>query len=90
MTPLKAIRAKCLDCCNDQPKEVRLCACADCPLYQYRIGHNPALSGKGSVSNLSKKTATRTRKTSGTENADMNLHVSDTNESGAAGGGCNG
>lgn len=25
MTPMKAIRAKCLDCCCGQAKEVRLC-----------------------------------------------------------------
>ncbi len=25
LTPLKAIRKKCLDCCNGQMKEIRLC-----------------------------------------------------------------
>lgn len=47
MTPLKAIRAKCLDCCCGQPKEVRLCTCVNCPLYQYRMGHNPNRKGIG-------------------------------------------
>ena len=42
LSPLKAIRAKCLDCCADQPKEVRLCPCEDCPLYSYRDGRDPA------------------------------------------------
>lgn len=37
-TPLKAIRAKCLDCCYDQAQEVKLCPCVDCPLYPYRFG----------------------------------------------------
>lgn len=40
-TPIKAIRAKCLDCCCGQPKEVRLCTVPDCPLYEYRMGHRP-------------------------------------------------
>ena len=41
LTPIKAIRAKCIDCCAGQPKEVRLCACEKCPLYPYRMGHRP-------------------------------------------------
>ena len=41
MTPMKAIRAKCLECCNGQFSEVRLCPCADCPLYAYRFGRRP-------------------------------------------------
>lgn len=41
MTPMKAIRAKCLDCCCGQVQEVRLCPCADCPLYPYRMGRRP-------------------------------------------------
>ncbi len=41
MTPMKAIRAKCLDCCGGQAKEVRLCPCVDCALYPYRFGRNP-------------------------------------------------
>ena len=36
--PLKAIRAKCLDCCGGSAKEVRLCTAKDCPLYLYRFG----------------------------------------------------
>lgn len=42
LTPLKAMRAKCLDCCCDQAKEVELCTCKDnCPLWPYRLGKNP-------------------------------------------------
>ena len=41
LTPIKAIRAKCLDCCGGQTKEVRLCSIEKCPLYQYRMGHRP-------------------------------------------------
>jgi hypothetical protein len=41
LTPLKAIRAKCLDCCCWQPKEVRECTVLDCALYPYRLGRRP-------------------------------------------------
>lgn len=41
ITPMKAIRAKCLDCCCGQAREVKLCACESCPLYPYRMGHRP-------------------------------------------------
>ena len=41
MTALKAIRAKCLDCMCDQQAEVRRCPCIECPLYPFRMGHNP-------------------------------------------------
>lgn len=38
LTPLKAIRAKCLDCVCFQPKEVTKCPAEDCPLWIYRMG----------------------------------------------------
>ena len=42
LTPYKAMRAKCLDYCCDQPKEVELCTCKDnCPLWPYRLGKTP-------------------------------------------------
>lgn len=41
MTPIKAIRAKCLDCYCGSAKEVRLCLAQDCPLYPFRIEKNP-------------------------------------------------
>ena len=41
LTPIKAIRAKCLDCCAGSPHEVRLCPCEDCPIYPYRMGRRP-------------------------------------------------
>lgn len=47
LTPIKAIRAKCLDCMCDSSQEVRLCPCQDCPLYPYRMGHNPNRKGMG-------------------------------------------
>ena len=47
MTPLKAIRAKCLDCCCGVMSEVRLCSMTDCPLHQFRDGHKPNRKGLG-------------------------------------------
>ena len=41
LTPMKAIRAKCLDCCCYQPLEVRLCTAEKCPLFPYRMGKRP-------------------------------------------------
>lgn len=41
MTPMKAIRAKCLDCCGGQYSEVKMCPCTNCPLYDFRLGKNP-------------------------------------------------
>lgn len=39
--PVKAIRAKCLDCCCGSPEEVRQCPCENCALYPFRLGKNP-------------------------------------------------
>lgn len=50
MTPLKAIRKKCLECCCGQYKEVRLCPAKDCSLYPFRFGKNPNRLGMGSKS----------------------------------------
>ena len=38
---LRAIRAKCLDCCGEKSAEVRRCGMIDCPLWAYRMGSNP-------------------------------------------------
>lgn len=42
-SPLKAIRAKCLDCSNQQIYEVKLCPVKRCALYPFRMGKNPFL-----------------------------------------------
>ena len=47
MTPLKSIRAKCLDCCCDQAQEVRFCPSQTCPLWPFRMGKNPNRAGVG-------------------------------------------
>lgn len=40
-SPIKAIRAKCLDCCCNNSAEVRMCPAPDCPLHPFRFGKNP-------------------------------------------------
>lgn len=42
-TPLKAVRAKCLDCSGNSVTEVKLCPIKNCPLYPYRHGKNPKI-----------------------------------------------
>jgi len=61
LSPLKAIRKKCLDCSMGSKKEVRLCPMTDCPLYPYRMGHNPnrkGIGGKGNINFTSKQRKT--------------------------------
>ncbi len=50
-TPMRAIRAKCLECCCGSAAEVRRCTIPHCSLYPYRFGHRPE-------SNLSAETPT--------------------------------
>ena len=40
-SPLKAIRAKCLECSNDSSNEVKTCTVENCYLYPFRFGKNP-------------------------------------------------
>lgn len=40
VTPLQAIRLKCLDCSGFQPGEIKECTVKDCPLYLYRFKKN--------------------------------------------------
>ena len=39
--PIKAIRAKCIDCCCGSTAEVKECQATKCPLYPFRLGKNP-------------------------------------------------
>lgn len=41
MSPLQAHRARCLDCCGDQDKEVALCPAVNCPAWPFRMGTDP-------------------------------------------------
>jgi len=41
MSPLKAIRLRCIDCCAGQMNEVALCPAKACPSWAFRHGVNP-------------------------------------------------
>ena len=43
-TPLKAIKARCIDCCGDD--HPRKCVCTNCALYPFRLGKNTLLPRK--------------------------------------------
>lgn len=49
MTPVQAIRAKCLDCSAGSRVEVRLCVMPDCPLYLFRMGSRGSCTAIGSL-----------------------------------------
>ena len=38
---LRAIRARCLDCCAERRKEIELCPSKRCSLWPYRMGLYP-------------------------------------------------
>ena len=41
MSPLKALRLRCVDCCAGSAHEVRLCVSVTCPSWPFRMGSNP-------------------------------------------------
>jgi hypothetical protein len=48
LTPLKAIRAKCIDCSGGSPKVATECHILECSLWPYRLGRRPKFV-KGAV-----------------------------------------
>ena len=46
LTPLQAIRQKCLDCCCGYSREVARCPFDNCSLYPFRFGKNPNSSNR--------------------------------------------
>lgn len=47
LTPIRAIRIKCLECAGNKPSLVRRCDSQGCPLHTYRLGRNPKRAGIG-------------------------------------------
>lgn len=41
VSPLRALRLKCLDCSNESSQEVRLCTAVGCASWPFRMGKNP-------------------------------------------------
>ena len=54
-TPIKAMRAKCLDCCCGSTKEIQLCPVIECPLYPYRFGKKPTKAIVDTINEFYKK-----------------------------------
>jgi hypothetical protein len=54
-TPVKAIRAKCLDCCAGQYGEVLNCTVHKCALYPYRLGKRPNEATIATLKELNKE-----------------------------------
>ena len=59
---LKAIRERCLDCCAEQPNEVRKCTSVGCPSWPFRMGTNP-WRDKQTLSDEQRKTMAERLKT---------------------------
>lgn len=58
MTPMKAIRETCLECCGGSWLEVKFCPAGNCPLHEYRTGHRPkSIQGPQSPAFDGQKTA---------------------------------
>lgn len=49
LTPIKSIRAKCIECSGGNVAEVRRCHLKDCALWPYRMGKRPKFDAEGSV-----------------------------------------
>ncbi len=41
MTPIQALRARCVDCCGGLVQEVRYCTARRCPSWPFRMGTSP-------------------------------------------------
>jgi hypothetical protein len=41
LTPIEAMREKCLDCTGQHPKEIFLCRLTNCRIWPYRMGRRP-------------------------------------------------
>ena len=61
--PLKALRARCLDCCCGSATEVRKCVAIDCPSWPFRLGKNPFRATRTLSDDQREKLAQRLRGT---------------------------
>lgn len=61
-SPMKAIRAKCLDCSGGSSNEVKMCPIKDCPLYPFRFGKRVGIRGKNMSDDQKKEIGKRLQK----------------------------
>ncbi len=59
LSPIQAIRLKCIECKADEVAEVRNCDFYDCVCWPYRLGKNPARKGVGGNPNLKMSDSTK-------------------------------
>ena len=52
LTPLRALRNRCLDCCNWSVEEVKGCLAEDCAAWVFRSGRDPSRKGTGDASQM--------------------------------------
>jgi hypothetical protein len=52
VTPLRAVRQECLDCCGGSANEVRLCVSKSCPSWPFRFGRRPTAELKAEVADV--------------------------------------
>ena len=52
LTPVKAIRLKCIDCSGGVLNEVKNCVVKNCPLYLFRLGKNPNYTKQNKLTEL--------------------------------------
>ena len=57
LTPLRALRNRCMDCCNWSTQEVKLCPAEDCAAWPFRLGRDPSKGGHGNKAHFKKATA---------------------------------
>ena len=60
---LKAIPARCLDCCCDSASEVRKCVAVECPSWPFRMGKDPFRQTRTLSDEQRQKMAERLRNT---------------------------
>jgi len=61
-SPLKAIRASCVDCMGGQRKLVKQCDLRGCPLWPFRMGKNPFRSNRNLTSEQRSEIGERLRR----------------------------
>jgi hypothetical protein len=82
MSPGRALRLRCLDCCGGQPTEVRACTAVRCPAWPFRMGANPWREVSDAKREAGRRLAARQAR--GAENLPHSLGQSEPDEMPAA------
>ncbi len=73
ISPLKALRLKCLECCCGSANEVRLCTAVDCPSWPFRLGKSPWRSPMSAKARAERAEQMRRNRISGSSSPDKTL-----------------